>query len=209
MDRDRDKANERDGGDGGAEHASKGSEANPFDVKRLRLSQRFSQGADVKRALVTVPVRKPSPQEFFRVHPDEGWRLDTAVIEIKADREVYLVDPEIWPLFPNECKPKTLYTTIDRRNVVTLWPVRLPDESGRLDDWSLSAHEAAQLATERWVRLSADMALGAYRIDVAMGAFPDPVWPEATYQDLLKIAFKGKLIEDLDHPVLRRLRGEI
>lgn len=189
----------------------RGSQANdPFDPQRLRLSQRFAQGADVRRALVTVPVRKPSAQDFFRIHPDEDWRLDTAVIEIKADREVYLVDPEIWPLFPNECKPKTLYTTIDRRNVVTLWPVRLPDENGRLDDWNRSAHEAAQLAMEKWVRLSADMALGAYRIDVAMGDFPEPVWPSGvTFQDLLKIAFKGKMIEDLDHPMLRRLRGEI
>ena len=182
---------------------------NPFDPKRLRLSQRFSQGADVKRALVTVPVRKPNSQEFFRVHPDDEWRLDTALIEIKADREVYLVDPKIWPLFPNECKPRTLYTTIDRRNVVTLWPVRLPDEHGRLDEWNRSAHEAALLALDKWVRLSSNMSLGAYEIDVAMGAFPDPVWPNVNFADLLKIAFKGKTIEDLDHPTLRRLRGEI
>lgn len=96
-----------------------------------------------------MSFRKPNPQEFFRVHPNDDWRLDTAVIEIKSDREVYLVDPAIWPLFPNECKAKTLYTTIDRRNVVTLWPVRLPDENGPLDDWNRSAHEAAQLATEK------------------------------------------------------------
>lgn len=186
-------------------------EANdPFNPNRLRLSQRFSQGTDVRRALVTVPVRKPSAQEFFRVHPDEAWRLDTALIEIKADREAYLVAPEIWPLFPNECKPRTLYATIDRRNVITLWHVRLPDENGRLDDWSRSAHEAAHLATATWVRMSADMALGAYRIDVAVGEFPEPVWPsDVTFADLLRIAFKGKMIEDLDHPVLRRLRGEI
>lgn len=182
----------------------------PFDPKRLRLSQRFLQGSDVRRALVTVPVRKPSPQEFFRIHANEEWRLDTALIEIRADREVYLVDPQIWPLFPNECKPRTLYTTIDRRNVITLWPVRLPDDNGRLDDWNRSAHEAAQLGTEKWVRMSADMALGAYRIDVAVGEFPEPVWPsEVTFSEMLKIAFKGKMIEDLDHPVLRRLRGEI
>lgn len=183
---------------------------NPFDPKRLRLSQRFAQGTDVRRPLVTVPVRKPSAQDFFRVHPEEAWRLDTALIEIKADREVYLVEPEIWPLFPNECKPRTLYTTIDRRNVVTLWPVRLPDENGRLDDWNRSAHEAAQLSTEKWVRMSADMALGAYRIDVAVAEFPEPVWPsEVSFADLLKIAFRGKMIEGLDHPVLRRLWGEI
>jgi hypothetical protein len=182
---------------------------NPFDPARLRLSQRFGEGSDVRRAIVTVPVRKPNPQEFFRVHPDDAWRLDTALIEIKADREMYLVDPVIWPLFPNECKPRTLYTTIDRRHVVTLWAVRLPDEKGRLDDWSRSAHEAAQLATEKWVRLSANASLGAYDIDIAMGTFPDPGWPELSFEHLLKIAFKGRLIEELDHSVLRRLRGEI
>lgn len=182
---------------------------NPFDPKRLRLSQRFSQGADVERKLVTVPVRKANPQEFFRVHPDEDWQLETALIEIKADREMYLVDPEIWPMFPNECKPRTLYTTIDRRNVVTLWPVRLPDERGRLDEWNQSGHEAAQLAMTSWVRLSANMSLGAYNVDVAMGAFPDPVWPSESFEKLLEIAFKGKVIDDLDHPVLLRLRGEI
>lgn len=183
--------------------------SDPFDPKRLRLSQRFSQGADVKRAVVTVPVRKPNPQEFFRVHPDGNWQLETALIEIKADREMYLVDPEIWPLFPNECKPRTLYTTIDRRHVVTLWPVRLPDEKDRLDDWNRSGHEAARLATDRWVRMSSNMSLGAYDIDIAIGSFPEPVWPSVSFADLIKIAFKGKLIEDLDHPVLRRLRGEI
>ena len=53
------------------------------------------------------------------------------------------------------------------------------------------------------------MSLNAYDIDVAMGAFPDPIWPSVTFPELLKIAFKGRMIEDLDHPVLRRLRGEI
>jgi hypothetical protein len=182
---------------------------NPFDPMRLRLSQRFAQGTDVRRAVVTVPVRKPNPQEFFRVHPDESWQLETALIEIKADREMYLVDPSLWPLFPNECKPRTIYTTIDRRHVVTLWPVRLPDEKGRLDDWSRSAHEGAQLAMEKWVRLSANSSLGAYEIDIALSSFPDPVWPSVPFAELLKIAFKGRLIEGLDHPVLQRLRGEI
>jgi hypothetical protein len=57
--------------------------------------------------------------------------------------------------------------------------------------------------------MSANMALGAYDIDLAVGAFPDPVWPSLCFEELLKIAFKGRMINDLDHVVLRRLRGEI
>ena len=53
------------------------------------------------------------------------------------------------------------------------------------------------------------MPLGAYRIFQATGELPDPEWPEQGMRDLLEIAFKGgKLIESIDHPVLKRLRGE-
>ena len=41
----------------------------PFDLTKLTLSQDFIQTAGVKRLIMTVPIRKPSPQEFIRVHP--------------------------------------------------------------------------------------------------------------------------------------------
>jgi hypothetical protein len=43
---------------------------NPFDPANLRLSQSFVETAGVKKLLTTVPVRKPSAQDFVRVHPD-------------------------------------------------------------------------------------------------------------------------------------------
>jgi hypothetical protein len=62
-----------------------------FDPARLRLSQNFSESVGVKKALLTVPVRKPGRQDFVRVHPDEDYRLETAVVELKDERETYLV----------------------------------------------------------------------------------------------------------------------
>jgi hypothetical protein len=41
----------------------------PFDLTKLTLSQDFIETAGVKRLVLTVPTRKPSPQEFLRVHP--------------------------------------------------------------------------------------------------------------------------------------------
>ena len=40
-----------------------------FDLSRLRLSQNFSEKVGVRKALLTVPVRKPGRQDFIRVHP--------------------------------------------------------------------------------------------------------------------------------------------
>lgn len=53
-----------------------------------------------------MPVRKPGRQDFIRVHPDESYRLETAVLELKEDRETYLVDPDIWHELPGEIVPR-------------------------------------------------------------------------------------------------------
>jgi len=181
----------------------------PFDPSRLRLSQDFAATVGVKKALITVPVRKPSKQEFVRVHLDEAYRLETAVLELKEERETYLVEPSLWSELPSELTPKVLFTTINRQGVLTLWPVRMPGEDGRLDEWNASALEAAELARSRWVRVVANMGLGAYEVYEASGDLPDPTWPELTFTEILKVAFKGRYITEIEHPVIRRLRGEL
>jgi hypothetical protein len=86
--------------------------------------------------------------------------------------------------------------------------LRLPGADGKFDNWGRSALEAAQEAKGRWVRLTANMATGMYDIYVAPADLPPPVWPAMTFKELLRLAFKDKVIADINHPVLRRLRGE-
>jgi hypothetical protein len=153
-------------------------------------------------------VRKPSRQEFFRTHSNADYRLETAVLELKEERETYLVAPELWSEIPTELVPKVLYTTINRQGVLTLWPIRLPGEDGRLDEWNATAHEVAEMAQSRWVRIAANMSLGTYDVFTAVGSLPEPEWPNVGFPEILAIAFRGRFIETLDHPALRRLRGE-
>lgn len=184
--------------------------ADPFDPASLRLSQDFAASVGVKRALLTVPVRKPAKEWFVQVHPEESYRVQTAVLELKEDRETYLVAPALWPELATEPTfgPRALFTAQNRQGVLFVWPVRLPGPDGKIDDWNRSALEAATMAVGRWVRVAANMALGAYNVDEALGEIPPPKWPETSFRDLLAVAFKGRLIDSLDHPVLRKLRGE-
>jgi hypothetical protein len=183
----------------------------PFDPASLRLSQDFTASMGVKKALLAVPVRKPDKSWFVRVHPEESYRLQTAVIELKEDRETYLVAPALWPELAAEAtfSPRALFTAANRQGVVFIWPVRLPGPDGRIDEWSRTALEAAQMAAESWVRVAANMSLGAYDVFRATGQFPEPEWPDLSFKELLRIAFKDRFISDLNHPVLRRLRGEV
>lgn len=183
----------------------------PFDPASLRLTQDFSASVGVKKALLTVPVRKPDKSWFVRVHPDAAYRLQTAVIELKEDREVYLVAPPLWPELGAEAtfKPKLLATAVNRQGVAFLWEVNLPRADGRADEWSRTALEALDMASKQWVRVMANMSLGGYEVYTASGELGEPVWPAMPFKELLKIAFKDRYITDRLHPVLRRLRGEV
>jgi hypothetical protein len=178
------------------------------DLEALRLSQKFTETVGVRKLLTTVPVRKPNRQEFIRVHPDDSYRLETAVLELKEERETYLVAPQLWLELAGELTAKVLYTTINRQGVLTVWPIRLPGEDARIDAWNASALDAAELARTRWLRITSNMSLGAYEVYEAPGAIPDPEWPDVTFHEIMRIAFKGRYITDVDHPVIARLRGE-
>jgi hypothetical protein len=183
----------------------------PFDLTRLRLSQDFLGAAGVKKVLTTVPVRKPSKEWFVRVHPDTAYQLQTCVVELKEDNEVYLVDRPLWVHLVSEStfSPRALFTAINRQNVLFLWPIRLPGPDGKLDDWNRSALEAAALAQQKWVRVQANKSLGAYETFEAAAEWGDADWSSLLpLTPLLKVAFKDRFIDTLDHPVLRRLRGE-
>jgi hypothetical protein len=185
--------------------------ADPFDLDSLRLSQDFASAVGVKTLLKTVPVKKPSKEWFVRTHPDPAYRLQTAVLELKEDRETYLVSPALWPLLADEktFSPRLLVTAINRQRVLFLWPIRLPGSDGRIDDWSRSAMDAACEAESQWVRVTSNMSLGAYEVNVASGQVAEPVWPDVPFSELIKLAFRDKMISDWNHPVLKRLRGEV
>ena len=48
-----------------------GTDSDFINLEKLRLSQNYQELIGVRKALLTVPVRKPGRQEFFRVHPAE------------------------------------------------------------------------------------------------------------------------------------------
>jgi hypothetical protein len=193
--------------------SANGSAPDPFDPASLRLPQNFTASMGVRKALLSVPIRKPDKSWFVRVHPDPGYRLQTAVVELKEDKgaETYLVAPALWPdLIPEATfSPRALFTAINRQKVVFLWPIRLPSSDGRQDEWSRTALEAADMAAKGWVRVVPNMGLGAYDVFQASGNLPDPEWPEVPFRELLRIAFKDRFITDREHPVLRKLRGEV
>jgi hypothetical protein len=174
------------------------------DLDALRLDSAASSVGAVE-VLTHVSVRKPNRHEFFRVHPE--YVLDTTTFTDKEERESYLVTPAMRAALVGEARPALLTPAITRQNALFIWPVSLPNEDGRRNAWVDTAQEAMRLAHEHWVRLMPDMGLGAYRIYKAEGQLSDPIWPDKPFEELLELAFKDRIIDSPDHPVVRRLRG--
>lgn len=188
-----------------------GQPLDPFtNLDRLRLTQDFAAVASVKPVLTTVAVRKPNRHDFVRVRAGEAWRFQTGTFTQKDSRETYLVAPELWPTLPGEVQPTLLVIVMSRLSAVPfVWPLTLPGADGRPNRWHESAIEAARLAESQWVRVVADMTAGFYVPYAAQGDLPEPVWPDVTLPELLRLAFGQRFIADVSHPVLRQLRGEV
>jgi hypothetical protein len=180
----------------------------PFDIAALRVTPEFMELSGVKKLLTTVPVGKPHPQEFFRVHPGSAFRDTFATLEWKEDGEFYILTPAMVPELSGECINVALHTAINRQGVIRLIPAKLPGSDGRVLEAHRSLHEAVERAMSRWTRMRWNRSRGAYDIFEASLSIPDPEWPEGvTFQDLLKIGFRDKLISTRDHPLIAKLRG--
>ena len=180
----------------------------PFDPSQFAATSTVLGGIGVTKELVTCPVRKPSKQEFVRVLANPDYQLRAHILELKDEKETYLVMPAIAAELPGETRLVTLRLTVSRQGAVFLWPVAEPNIEGRETGWGTSARAAAAKAVDCWVRIVANMSQGAYDVFVAPGALGTPVWPEKTMRDVLSIAFGDSfIIRDAAHPVIKRLMG--
>ena len=189
---------------------SKGPAPDPFDPETIRVNSSVS--IETETALTTVPVRKPKRAEFVRVHTDPAFMVDAALLEHDDGRDtvLYLVAPDMRPLVREELKTVRLFTTMTRHKVLLLWPVKLPaDEGDNMRRISDSALMAAEEAKTLWTKVAWNRALGAYEHTVAKGELGDPQWPDRKFRDLLEIAFRGRVIDRPDHPVIRDLEGQL
>ena len=181
----------------------------PFDPAALRLGADYSEGLGVRKVISTIPNRKPNKSEWFRVRPGEDWRLQTAVLELEkgVDRSTYLVAPALWPDLSGEIAPALLLTCVNRAGDLFLWRVKLPGQDGRSNTWTESALEIAKAAERTWCRMVSDTTNGHYTHYEPSAELPPPKWPTISFHETIRIAFRDRMIDSLDHPVLRDLRG--
>ena len=123
-----------------------------------------------------------------------------------------MIDPDILPdiQLESQLKEMTIYMCVTMSSTPFVTCIPQPDEMGKINSWHESGHRTMEEAKQCWVRRQADRSNGGYIITKAMNAkLPDPKWPTMTLSEIIERAFEKFYIDDINHPVLQRLRGEV
>jgi hypothetical protein len=193
----------------GADPVNGISHSPELNLDQFRIDQNFATHVQTRKTAVSVSVRRPDRQHWICIHPGIDWRASVAVLEDRANQRTYVVVPEIVPEVTADLVPKLLVAYATRQNTISLWPVRMPDEAGRLDTYSESALSIIEQYPGQWIRVLPNQIDRVYDVlEMPSIESPAPKWPEGGFRELFGKAFKNRVITQINHPVLKALRGE-
>lgn len=180
-----------------------------LDITAYRINQSYGETLGSKKLVSTVAVGKPIRGRFFKSSTAKENSIDVFVYEDKADNLFYLVSPEVADVLGSLVRATTLHLAIDRAHNPFLIPVPLPDANGQRNAWPQSLLGAIEHAREKWVRIDSDKSAGIYQIYEAQGVLEEPKWPDLSLDELVNIAFLGRVINGLEHPKVQAALGVI
>lgn len=154
-------------------------------------------------------VRAPSHEEcleqpFFRTLRET---FNTVVVECKESKELYIVLPSVYEKHYQNLgiyQPVCLYAAINRKGDIQIIPLRLPTANEPEDGWTQTLERALCNACHHWTLLVPNYRKERYEVFTRAFLHLPPVWPDRSVPEYVEIAFKGKIIDRADHPVLVR-----
>jgi hypothetical protein len=184
------------------------SAGTPDEFDKLIRKPGSAAAIPTRRLITTILTGRPPKHSFFRAHSEKGkYTLELRVVRDENDfGKEYIVAPNMDGHLWNKSYRVAVALCITMQGMLFMMTVRLADEnSGRMDSFNESLLPIVEEARTQWVTLTT---IGkTYVSDAPRDKFPDPEWPEITMIEALKIAFRGRVIESLEHPLAKRLLG--
>lgn len=175
-----------------------------FDMSEF-ISKPIDSGIVMRREQTVIPAKKPSSQQFFRIHPTQEVTVD--VFDNKEDGNLYLVRQAALPYLSGLTKRVILHVGMFLSGGIFLFPVPQPDERNYWNSWHQSASRVVKAAKEHWIRIQPDKTINGYQIHEALGNLMEPEWPDKDMLEYLSTAFANAIITDGDHPIVKALSG--
>ena len=181
-----------------------------FRPENLLRSQDFDALINVREVRTDVRIGAPNAQAFVRTSKKEdGWvQIDVLEIKKNSSTEVYFLSKSVASKLQGETARKTAAAilSVGRNGLPFFWYIPVPTGNALQDRTSRTKLDAAKLAMDKWVRFQWDSAKNRHVTMVAQYE-DEPEWPEEPTHELLKLAFRDRVIDSLDDPIIKDLQG--
>lgn len=194
--------------DGSIDESVDAAKLTPKGILALRLPASELEGVETKRVRTKIAVGKPPKDQFFMVKDGADYWVPFGLIEMERSSSFYLVAPGTvrdW-LRENDIKSFCdclLCLVVTRHGEPRVWPLKQTT-----NPWHESAWAIAEMAKTGWTKLISDQAAGYYVAGTASNQVKSPAWPAESFEEILEKAFAGRIIDSLDHEVIKELRGD-
>jgi hypothetical protein len=155
-------------------------------------------------------------RDFVRIHENEDtyWSPELCFVSVpiqgvKRDT-LHLIDEDLGLTFLGNGKLLRFRLALATKPHDVFFLAHLPSQN--LDNsWNMSVLAAAEQAKRLWVQVTSRKSEGveSYKTDFARDpdAFPEPRWPGQSLEELISVAFNGRMITNDNDPALLRLIG--
>jgi hypothetical protein len=166
--------------------------------------------------LTRVSTNKPKKDVYFRVHADYFQDLISIVDKDGMEATTYVIVGDVLEQAMTEeaitsmLQNRRYYLYVTQVGSYGLWGVTYPmDEGQDINSWTESALTVIHRAQSEWLRHYAKRGDGGYRIILASKDLGEPKWPKESWEEIVELAFKGNIIDDINHPIFEKLRGNL
>ena len=157
--------------------------------------------------VTAVPVERYGSQTYFRCNL--AYMLVVWLLLNEADGRFYLLAKDAAKSPPPEAAPYRLVAQLSDSGNVRLAPLKLMTLMGSRSEASESYERVCRAGVDRWVRARYDKEINGYKYVAVDADRYQAVWPDMTMWDLVMLGFKDRIIRNLEHPVVKKLAGEI
>ena len=158
----------------------------------------------MSQAMSSIQCRNPRQGESFRVHAGPERERCMPMVRDPDTGELHVVDVTPWTKVPKAFLA-CLRVCINSEGTRFLWCIEITDgvrEARTLEaEWTLAC-----MAEDFWYETVLVPSSGACVIADSC-VFPAPVWGTFDFENLVREAFAGRIIESLNHPLIAKLGG--
>ena len=154
-----------------------------------------------------IPVQRPDPQSWIWIPADPNMKKTVSLLAIKRTNSFYLVRPEVAGVLDGDVKSHLIVPYQDRDGGLFIWAVKLYDAYGSQDTWTLSALRIIYEDADSWIQIRSHKNISSYNAEKITIEVPAPKWPPGGLSYMVNRAFKSKVINSTEDPIIQRLRG--